>query len=456
MAELKKRDMSVNVYFHKMKALADELTSIGQPLRDDELISYILAGLPKEFDVLYEVVNNRTTPMQVRDLYSQLQATEHRHNSRRPDELHYPAAHYAAPPSPLYGAAAHAAAYGQPRSQPFYHPDARPPPPSYQPKAPAAPPGAKPNTGGRTTVICQLYGIPRHTASKCFKRFNRDFLGIGNDGSNTEKQIAMAANSVVAFSAHGAPGAQTQTYVDPAWYADSGTTHHITHDLDKLTTKEPYHGTEHVHTANGAGMRIHNIGHAILPTPSSKQLELKKILHVPQAHSNLLSMSKLSKDNNVFIELHPNDLFVKDLDTKEPILRGRCHGGLYEIKAPVIKQALSSVKVSHDMWHSRLGHPASQVVQHVLRSHDLPSTIMSNKHTAVCDACQQGKSHQLPFPLSTRVTKHPLEIIYSDVWGPAQVSVSGHRFYVSFVDAYSRFTWLYLIKHKSDVYDVFL
>jgi histone deacetylase 1/2 len=108
------------------------------------------------------------------------------------------------------------------------------------------------------------------------------------------------------------------------------------------------------------------------------------------------------------------------------------------------------------LWHSRLGHPAFPVVQHVLHSHDLPSTIESNKHKAVCDACQQGKSHQLPFSLSTRVTKHPLEIIYSDVWGPAQVSVSGHHFYVSFVDAYSRFTWLYLIKHKLDVYDVFL
>jgi hypothetical protein len=32
MAELKKRDMTVNVYFHKMKGLADEWTSIGQPL----------------------------------------------------------------------------------------------------------------------------------------------------------------------------------------------------------------------------------------------------------------------------------------------------------------------------------------------------------------------------------------------------------------------------------------
>jgi histone deacetylase 1/2 len=298
MAELKKRDMTVNVYFHKMKGLADELTSIGQPLRDDELISYILAGLPKEFDALYEVVNNRTTPMQIRDLYSQLQATEHRHNSRRSEDLHYPAAHYSSP-GPQYGAAAHAATFREGGGfRPPFRPDARPPPQPYQPKVIApAPPGAKPTTGGRTPVVCQLCGIPRHVSSKCFKRFNRDFLGLGNDGSNTEKQIAMAANSVVAFSAHGGQ----QGYVDPAWYADSGATHHVTHELDKLTTKEPYHGTEHVQTANGAGMRIHNIGHAILPTPSSRSLALKHILHVPQARHNLLSMSKLSNDNNAFI-----------------------------------------------------------------------------------------------------------------------------------------------------------
>ena len=54
---------------------------------------------------------------------------------------------------------------------------------------------------------------------------------------------------------------------------------------------------------------------------------------------------------------------------------------------------------------------------------------MSVNKVVVCDACQQGKSHQLPFSLSTRVTTSPLEIIYSDVWGPAQTSVSGHQFY---------------------------
>lgn len=119
-----------------------------------------------------------------------------------------------------------------------------------------------------------------------------------------------------------------------------------------------------------------------------------------------------------------------------------------------IKQVFSGVKVSSEQWHSRLGHPATPIVQHVLHRHELPS--VSVNKTVVCDACQQGKSHQLPFSLSTRVTTSPLEIIYSDVWGPAPVSTSGHEYYVSFVDAYSRFTWLYLLKRKSDVFQIFL
>jgi histone deacetylase 1/2 len=91
-----------------------------------------------------------------------------------------------------------------------------------------------------------------------------------------------------------------------------------------------------------------------------------------------------------------------------------------------------------------------------LHRHELPSESESVNKDVICDACQQGKSHQLPFSLSTHVTTSPLEIIFSDVWGPAQTSVSGHEYYVSFVDAYSCFTWLYLLKRKSDVFQIFL
>ncbi|KAK1668080.1 hypothetical protein QYE76_056239 [Lolium multiflorum] len=114
MAELKKRNSTMTVYFHKMKALADELMSIGQPLRDTELISYLLAGLDTEYDALYEVVNVRTGPMPIRDLYAQLCAAEHRKSTQRADAgHHYPSAQFA-PAQGSYGPMAHATTFGAP------------------------------------------------------------------------------------------------------------------------------------------------------------------------------------------------------------------------------------------------------------------------------------------------------------------------------------------------------
>jgi histone deacetylase 1/2 len=74
----------------------------------------------------------------------------------------------------------------------------------------------------------------------------------------------------------------------------------------------------------------------------------------------------------------------------------------------------------------------------------------------VCDPCQKAKSHQLPYPISTSVSTVPLEQIFSDVWDPAPASVNKHPYYVSFINDFSKFTWIYLIKKRSDVYQVFL
>lgn len=74
----------------------------------------------------------------------------------------------------------------------------------------------------------------------------------------------------------------------------------------------------------------------------------------------------------------------------------------------------------------------------------------------VCDACQKAKSHQLPYSKSINVSRAPLDLICSDVWGSAPQSVGRNKYYVSFIDDYSRFTWIYLIKNKSDVFQVFV
>jgi histone deacetylase 1/2 len=227
-------------------------------------------------------------------------------------------------------------------------------------------------------------------------------------------------------------------------------------ELQKHTTHQPYYGHDKVHTANGASMPISHIGQAsLLTSHPSRQLHLRNTLRVPSVTRNLLYVPKLTLDNNVLCEFHPFDLLIKDRATRDVLLSGRLSQGLYRLEDPTLSRVFSGIRVSSSQWHSRLGHPATPIVRHILHRHELPLE-SSNKELGVCDACQQGKSHQLPFVSSTREVKSPLEIVFSDVWGPAQTSVSGHNYYVSFIDAYSRFTWLYLIKRKSDVFDIFV
>lgn len=78
-----------------------------------------------------------------------------------------------------------------------------------------------------------------------------------------------------------------------------------------------------------------------------------------------------------------------------------------------------------------------------------------NNVSSVCDVCQRAKSHQRSYSSYVHVTSSPLELIYTDVWGPTQVSNGGFRYYVCFLDDYNHYTWVYFIKHKSYVEQVF-
>jgi len=71
-------------------------------------------------------------------------------------------------------------------------------------------------------------------------------------------------------------------------------------------------------------------------------------------------------------------------------------------------------------------------------------------------SCQLGKSKQLPFSDSLRESTTPLELIHSDVWSTFTPSLSGCRYYVIFIDDYTRFCWLSSISHKSNVYSTFV
>jgi len=162
-------------------------------------------------------------------------------------------------------------------------------------------------------------------------------------------------------------------------------------------------------TANGAGMTINHIGHSTLRFPV-RDIHLNNVLHVPSASKNLVSAHRLVKDNNAFLELHPRHFSLKDQVTRKTLLEGRCEEGLYPLKpytqnhSPPNKQVLGAFKPSTSLWHSRLGHASSPVVQRILSRHKLSFSSDSNK-SVICDVCQMGKA--ISYPILSQTVCHP-------------------------------------------------
>ena len=247
------------------------------------------------------------------------------------------------------------------------------------------------------------------------------------------------------------------------WLIDSGASSHMTSNKTLFETFRHLPSPIEVELADDSLIQATGTGDVLLQFSNTKSLRLKNVLYVPELSANLISISRIVRFGHhvVFDQegVHCIDKNGKEFATGQPkrnlfILKDLA----LRVETCNLVRHIYSPAESLKLWHNRLGHLNHSDLARLGKGTE--ATGISLKSSAdpkdICEGCQLGKLHRSPFHSSKTRTSKPLELIHSDICGPFQIETPGKkRYFITFIDDYSRYTMVYLLQNKSQALDKF-
>jgi hypothetical protein len=235
----------------------------------------------------------------------------------------------------------------------------------------------------------------------------------------------------------------------------------MTSDSSILSALRSLISLVNVLTADGTSLPVSSRG-----TLSTSSFSVPDICHVPRLKMNLFSASQLT-DSGCRVILDADSCAIQDRHTQVLVGAGPRRSnssGLWELDwlrvpsaatSPVSSHVVvASVTGSFQQWHHRLGHLCGSRLSSLVHRGLLGS--VSGDVSLNCQGCRLGKQIQLPYPTSASVSQRPFNLVHSDVWGLAPfASKGGHRYYILFIDDFSRYTWLYFMRSRREVLSIY-
>ncbi|XP_058757455.1 uncharacterized protein LOC131630718 [Vicia villosa] len=236
------------------------------------------------------------------------------------------------------------------------------------------------------------------------------------------------------------------------WILDTGATDHIAFYLNNFLSYKTIIPI-HVSLLNGSHVTASISGNiAISPT-----LTLHNVLHIPNFHVNLLLIAKLVHQNNCHVQFTNDSCKILQNHSLVMIGTAKLQRGLYVLDSSphphaCHSSAQNSTQNNANLWHLRLGHISHIGLQNISKLFPfIPSTCNNG---SPCDPCHFSKQKRLSFPHSNTKSLAPFAILHADVWGPfSTVSMLGHRYFLTLVDDFSRYTWIVFLKTKNQTKD---
>jgi len=109
------------------------------------------------------------------------------------------------------------------------------------------------------------------------------------------------------------------------------------------------------------------------------------------------------------------------------------------------------------LWHLRYGHLHFGGLDLLHKKQTVKGLPCIQQPASSCESFILGKHHREKFVSGVSYrAKTRLEIVHADLCGPMQTPyLTGCVYFMTFIDDFSRKTWLYLLKQNSEAFDVF-
>ncbi|GJX26620.1 retrotransposon protein, putative, ty1-copia subclass [Tanacetum coccineum] len=162
--------------------------------------------------------------------------------------------------------------------------------------------------------------------------------------------------------------------------------------------------------------------------------------------ANSSSLKGVSKNDVLYFNVIPcNDIYEIDMLNLVPNVNS-----IYNVSNKIVKHNLDSTY----LWHCRLSHISNKRIKKLQHDRLLMSTDEESFYKYV--SCLLGKMTWKPFPHHTKRATDLLRLIHTDVCGPLRhVSRQGASYFITFMDDYSHYDYVYLLKHKHEVFETF-
>ena len=257
---------------------------------------------------------------------------------------------------------------------------------------------------------------------------------------------------------------ENQNEEGSTWFLDIGATHHLTYRKDWLENYQELSTPLKV-TFEDKGQKVAvGKGNIKLRLIGNHVVQISDIYFVPGIAKHLLSVGQATaKGMTIKFSKQQATLYIQD-DQHEIKIVCPKQGQLYPVKAnqgealaaEVHQGGVENVSPTY-LWHCKFGHlhtPTLKLCQSQNLVRGLPSTIF--KAIDICEGCMCGKMAQKSFPLSNSKTKELLQLVHMDVCGPITPnSLSGARYFITFIDNTSRFTMVNFLKQKGNAFKAF-